>query len=314
MKKFIGYFKDFHQDYYNTKLYAIVLVFISILITVNYQLKLEKGYINSFAGSSLQTILYLLLYAFSFYGVLLIIYLFDKDRLKVGNGFWWKSLIGLILLALDRSTHPQISALFFTLNDSYCDVFWYNLSIYGGSMITTLLPLAILKLLMDSHEKFGIYGLRFKQVDFKAYNIMLLCMVPLVFAASFIPDFLTYYPVYRKSGGELFSSMHGISELYSKILFQFFYITDYLNTELFFRGFLIIGLSKLLGKNVVLPMVACYAVLHFGKPLGETISSVFGGYILGVIALYSRNIWGGVYLHAGIALLMELFAMWQEKN
>ena len=51
--------------------------------------------------------------------------------------------------------------------------------------------------------------------------------------------------------------------------------------------------------------------LHFGKPLGECISSVFGGYILGVIALYSRNIWGGVVLHMGVAALMELAAFSQ---
>ena len=86
------------------------------------------------------------------------------------------------------------------------------------------------------------------------------------------------------------------------------YISDFLSTELFFRGLLVIGLSKMLGKNVVLPMVAAYATLHFGKPMGETISSVFGGYILGIIALYSRNIWGGVFIHGGIAFLMEVFA------
>jgi membrane protease YdiL (CAAX protease family) len=80
----------------------------------------------------------------------------------------------------------------------------------------------------------------------------------------------------------------------------------------FFRGFLVIGLSKLLGKNVILPMAATYVVLHFGKPMGETISSVLGGYILGIIALYSRNIWGGVFIHGGIAFLMEVFAFWRN--
>jgi len=60
-------------------------------------------------------------------------------------------------------------------------------------------------------------------------------------------------------------------------------------------------------------MVAAYAVLHFGKPLGESIGSIFGGYILGIIALYSRNIWGGVFVHGGIALLMEIFAFLQTK-
>ena len=94
----------------------------------------------------------------------------------------------------------------------------------------------------------------------------------------------------------------------SAVAYELVYIFDILFTELFFRGFLIIGFVALYGKDCVLPMVSLYAVLHFGKPATETISSVAGGYILGVIALYGRNIWGGFFVHGGIALFMELFA------
>jgi membrane protease YdiL (CAAX protease family) len=55
-------------------------------------------------------------------------------------------------------------------------------------------------------------------------------------------------------------------------------------------------------------MVAAYAVLHFGKPVGETISAVFGGYLLGVLAFYSKNIWGGALVHVTLAGCVELFA------
>ena len=69
---------------------------------------------------------------------------------------------------------------------------------------------------------------------------------------------------------------------------------------------------KLLGKEAVLPMVSMYAFLHFGKPLGETIGSVFGGYILGVIALKKEHIFGGFIIHVGVAYLMEITAFWQH--
>jgi hypothetical protein len=59
-------------------------------------------------------------------------------------------------------------------------------------------------------------------------------------------------------------------------------------------------------------MIATYCFLHFGKPISESISSVFGGYILGLIALNSRNIWGGVFIHVGVAWLMEFFGWWQS--
>ena len=142
---------------------------------------------------------------------------------------------------------------------------------------------------------------------------MLLLLTPVIYFVSFLPDFIDYYPSYKRAGGAQFAAYYNMSEAFSKIIFEIFYTSDFVYTELFFRGFLIIGFTKLLGKNAIIPMAAAYAVLHFGKPLGETIGSVFGGYILGIIALYSRNIWGGVFIHGGVALLMEIFAFWQLK-
>jgi len=52
--------------------------------------------------------------------------------------------------------------------------------------------------------------------------------------------------------------------------------------------------------------------LHFGKPIGEAISSIFGGYVLGVIALNTKSIVGGSIVHIGVAWLMELFAYLQH--
>jgi hypothetical protein len=73
-----------------------------------------------------------------------------------------------------------------------------------------------------------------------------------------------------------------------------------------FRGALVIGMAALMGRKAILPMVAVYCAIHFGKPLGETISSVFGGFILGALAYQTRHIWGGVIVHILIALSMEV--------
>ena len=56
-------------------------------------------------------------------------------------------------------------------------------------------------------------------------------------------------------------------------------------------------------------MVAVYCSIHFGKPLVEAISSVFGGYILGALAFQTRHIWGGVVVHICIALTMEVMGL-----
>jgi membrane protease YdiL (CAAX protease family) len=70
----------------------------------------------------------------------------------------------------------------------------------------------------------------------------------------------------------------------------------------------VIGMAGLLGRRSVLAMAVIYCLLHFGKPAGEAMSSVVGGYILGVIAYETKSIWGGVIVHAGIAWMMELIS------
>ena len=71
-------------------------------------------------------------------------------------------------------------------------------------------------------------------------------------------------------------------------------------------------MASVLGKDAILPMVATYAFLHFGKPMAETIGSIFGGYILGIIALQTRSIIGGVIIHMGVAIAMDLAAYIQH--
>jgi hypothetical protein len=139
------------------------------------------------------------------------------------------------------------------------------------------------------------------------YWILLLGMVPLILLAATQADFQATYPTWQATEAILVQT--GWSPWWFTLSFQLAYGLDFLTVELLFRGALIIGMSRLLGKEAILPMVAVYCVLHFGKPMGEAISSVFGGYLLGIFALYGRNIWGGVLVHAGIAIMMEWAAI-----
>lgn len=312
IKKITGYFKDFHTGYFNTRMYLTIAIFITILTSFNYILNFEDAYIDLFNGTFRHFLFLFLYHAFAYYGVLFIIKRFQKEKLNLSKRFFLLSGLGFVILALDRSFLPYINKTF--LNPLEMGVYYRfctKIVIFYGSMFTILLPLTLLKFIFDKEEHYGIYGLRLKEVNFKAYVWMLLVMAPFVFAVSFLPDFLDYYPVYKRSGGAHLAAYLNTPEWHIKVAFEYFYVHVFLNTELLFRGFMVIGLSKMIGKNAILPMAATYAVLHYGKPLGETISSVFGGYILGIVALYSRNIWGGVFVHVGIALLMEIFAFTQ---
>jgi hypothetical protein len=67
-----------------------------------------------------------------------------------------------------------------------------------------------------------------------------------------------------------------------------------------------------MGRHAVAPMTGLYAFRHFAKPPGETISSVFGGYLLGILAFRTNNIVGGAILHGTIAVLMDVLAWLQQ--
>jgi hypothetical protein len=153
----------------------------------------------------------------------------------------------------------------------------------------------------DREEPF--YGLTNKNIIWKPYWIMLLIMVPLVTLASTQADFLAVYPKLKSIAG-VYNEL-GIT-WWHKLLFELSYGSDFIGIELFFRGFLILGFMKWAGKDAILPMACFYCTIHFGKPMGECISSYFGGIILGIVVYNTRSILGGLLVHLGIAWMMEL--------
>jgi hypothetical protein len=126
-------------------------------------------------------------------------------------------------------------------------------------------------------------------------------MIPLIAMASTQSDFLRVYPKLK--------NMHYVAEQLNwmyKVLFELSYGSDFISIELFFRGFLILSFARYAGRDAILPMAVFYCTIHFGKPLGECISSFFGGLLLGIVTYHTKAIWGGLIVHLGIAWLMEL--------
>src|SRR5437763_17220024 len=90
------------------------------------------------------------------------------------------------------------------------------------------------------------------------------------------------------------------------VLLVLAYGSDFFSIVLFFRGFLVLAFLKWVGPAAILPMACFYCTIHFGKPLGECISSYFGGILLGIVVCNTRSIYGGLIVHLGIAWLMEI--------
>lgn len=307
MKKISLYLKDFIKEDFNLGFYLYTAAFLVVTIYLNYTWDLEKKWINDsnawkdyFRSFSFN--------AFAYYAIAIPKALVFKEAYIKSATFWIKSSLFLLILSIDGSffhhTHYIFSRDYLNYDEKY---FLVKIVTNVYPTFVYFIPLIVLKYIYDREEK-GLYGLSIAGFDYKVYAVFLLIMTPLIFWASFQADFISAYPTFKPwEVNEVF----GLSRAQMASIHEFFYLFDFATVELLFRGALVIGLSSIMGKHVILPMVVTYAFLHFGKPMAETIGSIFGGYILGVIALYSRSILGGCAIHIGVAFLMEAMALLQ---
>lgn len=171
-------------------------------------------------------------------------------------------------------------------------------------MVTALVGLGILKLFFGKWVEFD-YGFRGNWKTLRPYFFILLAVAPLIILASFFPDFQKAYPQYRPWD---FMDVFNLSIAQRAAIFEPSYAMGFVAVESIFRGALAITMVRIMGSHAILPMAAFYCVFHFGKPMGEAVSAFFGGYALGVLAVHSRSILGGLIVHLGIAMLMETLA------
>jgi len=129
------------------------------------------------------------------------------------------------------------------------------------------------------------------------YFVILIFMVPLLWIASTRPAFYNFYPMYNPVSIGMW------------LLYEAIYMTQFFAVEFFFRGFSLFRLESRFGLHAVTIMVVPYALLHIHKPFAEALASIVAGLVLGVLALKSRSIWPGVFIHCTVAFCMDWFAL-----
>lgn len=295
---------DFRPD-----LYGATAIWLLLLLTVNYSLDLEDSYIDTYQGKPLWPVLYFGLYATCYYSsVWLWTHYHRQPNLWRNRKFWLRSGVALVSYSVYSGFygHVELSRQLF---GGQVFAFLYYCLHNLQSVLTIVLPLYVFYRLVDQHyHPSSFYGMAPKRKGLALYALLLALMIPLITLASFQSDFLQAYPTYRDTNANEF---FGVPEWVTALIYEFCYGWDFVPTELLFRGFLVIGMSRVL-RGPVLPMVVWYCAIHFGRPLGEAASSVFGGYLLGILALSTRSIWGGLLIHIGIAWGMEIAAFLQQ--
>jgi hypothetical protein len=207
------------------------------------------------------------------------------------------------VLSIDKG-FVYLPTIINSLDQPYDVYVWlFKIATSATSFILVLLPLLLFYQIFD-HEKSGFYGLTTRST-ISPYIFLLLIVAPFIFISALQTSFTNYYPVYKTNA---VSELWGWPGYLPMVIFELIYGADFLNVELLFRGFFVIGIAQIMGTHSIMPMVTIYCFLHFGKPAGEAISSIFGGYMIGIIALYTRSLQGGIIIHVGIAWLMETAA------
>ncbi len=175
--------------------------------------------------------------------------------------------------------------------------FWHLVAFF-------VIPILVIKyVLKDSIKRYGLGVGRLNQ--HKRWYVLL--TAPILFfivMVSFREDFVNHYPFYKlahRSWIDFFA-------------WEIFYLSQFFFVEFFFRGFILQACRPAFGVNAIFIMIVPYMMIHLSKPWLEAAGAIFFGLFLGVLALHTRSIWGGVLVHVSIALSMDVAALLQTKG
>jgi hypothetical protein len=277
----------------------LVSLMVGLIIYFKYYHSLEfnivhlgNSWLGSFAG-------YYLIYFIPFATAYFLQWLFYKKLLFHKNKWFWIILFLAPAIFSFRVNFNFLQPFIQQLWAGDEQLFWLHCSKWFVGLFAALIPVYIVWKIKDSKTE-PFYG-SYKLASAKPYLVLIICMIPLIILASTQHDFLNMYPRAKIVAGW---QLHP-KDLYY-ILHEVFYSMDFITIEIFFRGFLIIGLINICGKHCIVPAACFYCCIHLGKPMGEAISSFAGGILLGIISYNTKSIRGGLIVHLGIAWMMEV--------
>lgn len=112
----------------------------------------------------------------------------------------------------------------------------------------------------------------------------------IVYGASKIPEVYLYYHKY---------SVNWPPYILGRALYMF-------SWEFIFRGYMLFGLEKSIGKSAIFVQVIPFVLLHFGATDLETLVTIPEGFILGYLAYKTRSFLPCFTVHIGIDVLMDV--------
>ncbi len=311
MRELVRQLKQTAAEEWRPGPYLGAALLLAILFWINYGLGFKTSVLRVGRPVGPNTLFYLAFYGIPYLAALVLAtWRTDQARLWHTRRFWLLVGFVVVVLAANRAALrlPRLLVDPAGLN-AYEAYFWQRCVVNLVRLVSLAGPVWLFwKIFQRDLPHF--YGVRREGFHLRPYLWMLALMVPAIVWASFQPGFLSVYPLLRP---EAAARAHVGPATVAFGLHEIFYALRFIGVEIFFRGFMVLGLVRWFGSSTLLPMVVLYAIWHFGKPFPEALGSIFGAYVLGLLALRTRSIFGGILIHMGIALLMDLAAFLQYQ-
>ncbi len=178
--------------------------------------------------------------------------------------------------------------------------FWTSFRVLGFA----LLPMLVIRYALK--QRIRDYGLSAAGLRGHAlvYALLFVLVLPLVALAATRPEFVRYYPFYRQASESWLDFA----------VWELMYALQFFALELFFRGFWLEACRRTMGSAAIASMIVPYCMIHFTKPVLEVLGAIIAGFVLGLLAMRTRSIWGGVSLHVSVALTMDVLALLQSTG
>ena len=182
----------------------------------------------------------------------------------------------------------------------------YQLGYWAVAKIAAYLLIPVLAIALHPGLRFSQMGLSLRGFSrhLPLYFALFVPVLIAVIAVSFTDSFATYYPFYSQSTRAPFDFW----------TWEILYLLQFFALEFFFRGFALQTLRRWIGTSAVWVVLLPYVMIHFGKPMPETFAAILAGVVLGYLALWTRSIWAGFLIHAGVAISMDVAANIQSEG
>jgi uncharacterized protein len=134
------------------------------------------------------------------------------------------------------------------------------------------------------------YGMRIGRWK-SSIMLTLVCLAGvalILYGVSKMPEFRSYYHKSDIDWSEL---------LLDKALYYFAW-------EFLFRGYMLFGLEKSIGKSAIFVQTIPFVLLHLSKPFLETLACIPGGFIFGYVAYKTRSFLPCFIIHFGIYIML----------